>query len=99
MPMRARHGPGFGLPFQALPATDKSTSNWSRERREIRWLWPNDSGGDRMTNVTGNEEEEYLYEQSGIRERHGAVPLWLKLVVTGLLLWGVYYMIQYWSVW
>jgi len=25
--------------------------------------------------------------------------LWLKLVVTGLLLWGVYYMIQYWSVW
>jgi hypothetical protein len=53
-----------------------------------------------MTNVTGKEEEEeYLYKQSGISERHGAVPLWLKLVVTGLLIWGVNYLIQYWSTW
>jgi len=52
-----------------------------------------------MANMTGNEEEEYLYQQAGIRERHGAIPLWLKLVVASLLVWSVYYLIQFWSVW
>jgi len=46
-----------------------------------------------------NEEDVYLYGHSGIQERHGAIPLWLKLVVAGLLLWGAYYLIQYWSTW
>jgi hypothetical protein len=46
----------------------------------------------------GNEDV-YLYADSGIHERHGAIPLWLKLVVVGLLLWSVYYMVQYWSGW
>jgi hypothetical protein len=43
------------------------------------------------------KEEEYLYKQSGIRERHGAVPWWLKLVVVALLIWSVYYMIWFWN--
>jgi hypothetical protein len=46
-----------------------------------------------------SEEEVYLYQHAGIQERHGAIPFWLKLVVAGLLLWGAYYLIQYWSVW
>ncbi len=51
-----------------------------------------------MTKVP-EKEEEYLYQQSGIRERHGAVPWWLKLVVLGLLVWSAYYLVQFWSVW
>jgi len=43
-----------------------------------------------------NDEETYLYEAAGIRERHGTIPLWLALVAIGLLAWGVYYMIRYW---
>lgn len=46
-----------------------------------------------------NDEDVYLYEHAGIKERHGAVPLWLQIIVAGLLLWGVYYTIQYWSTW
>jgi hypothetical protein len=41
--------------------------------------------------------EVYLYKDSGIRERHGAVPFWLQLVAYGLIIWGIYYTIQYWS--
>lgn len=42
-------------------------------------------------------EEGYLYRFAGIRERDGAIPLWLKLVVAGLLFWSLYYSIVYWS--
>jgi len=42
-------------------------------------------------------EEIYLYQNSGIQERHGTVPLWLKLVSVGLLAWAIYYTIQYWN--
>jgi len=49
-----------------------------------------------MSDVT-EKEEEYLYKQSGIRERHGSVPLWLKLVVVALLIWSLYYMIRFWN--
>jgi hypothetical protein len=41
--------------------------------------------------------EVYLYKDSGIRERHGSVPFWLQLVAYGLIIWGIYYTIQYWS--
>ncbi|HUJ79886.1 MAG TPA: hypothetical protein VLY45_06190 [Nitrospiria bacterium] len=43
-----------------------------------------------------DEGDTYLYEASGIRERHGYIPVWLALVSIGLLAWGVYYMIRYW---
>jgi hypothetical protein len=39
----------------------------------------------------------YRYEPSGIRERSGHIPTWLKLVSLGLIVWGIYYMIRYWS--
>ena len=39
----------------------------------------------------------YLYEPAGIQERSGSIPTWLKLVALGLILWGLYYMIRYWS--
>jgi len=47
-----------------------------------------------MTDAT-DKEEEYLYKQSGIRERHGAVPMWLKLVALGLVIWSVYYLVEF----
>src|SRR3989442_10007282 len=98
--MRTRHGPGFGLPFQALPAADKSTSSWTRARTETGWLSRRQQGGNSMTDMTEKGDDEvYLYADAGIQERHGAIPMWLKIVVTGLLLWGVYYLIQYWSTW
>lgn len=42
--------------------------------------------------------ETYLYRDSGIQERHGGIPLWLKLVSIGLVLWGIYYTVRYWSI-
>jgi hypothetical protein len=44
----------------------------------------------------GNQEE-YLYTSAGIRERHGRIPLWLLLVVATLLVWSLYYMVQFWN--
>jgi hypothetical protein len=49
------------------------------------------------TEGTHADEELYLYKDAGIAERHGAVPLWLKLVCYGLILWGIYYTLRYWS--
>jgi N-terminal domain of cytochrome oxidase-cbb3, FixP len=54
-----------------------------------------------MTNQTQGEEahtegETYTYKDSGIRERHGRVPIWLQLVAYGLFIWGIYYTIKYW---
>lgn len=43
------------------------------------------------------EERPYRYRHAGIEEREGHIPLWLMLVVAGLLLWSVYYTIQFWS--
>lgn len=42
-------------------------------------------------------ESPYLYRHAGIEERDGRIPVWLKLVVVGLLLWSAYYTIRYWS--
>ena len=42
-------------------------------------------------------DEAYLYRHAGIREREGRIPLWLMLVCIGLIVWSVYYTIQYWS--
>lgn len=39
----------------------------------------------------------FLYKDSGIRERHGTIPLWLLGVVAALIVWGVYYLVAYWS--
>lgn len=44
-----------------------------------------------------HESETYRYEHSGIQERHGGIPIWLALVVLGLIVWSIYYTIRYWS--
>lgn len=41
--------------------------------------------------------EHYEYKDSGIVERVGTVPLWLRVVYAGLIIWGIYYIIRYWS--
>ena len=35
------------------------------------------------------EGEEYAYQESGIRERQGTIPLWLILAVIVLISWGI----------
>jgi len=42
------------------------------------------------------EDETYVYTDSGIRERHGYIPIWLQLVAYALFIWGIYYTITYW---
>jgi hypothetical protein len=44
-----------------------------------------------------DEPGTYVHEPAGIRERSGSIPTWLTLVAVGLILWGMYYMIRYWS--
>lgn len=43
------------------------------------------------------EPGTYVHEPAGIRERTGSIPTWLTAVAVGLILWGLYYMIRYWS--
>lgn len=47
--------------------------------------------------VPRDEPGTYVHETSGIRERSGSIPTWLTAVAVGLILWGIYYMIRYWS--
>lgn len=37
------------------------------------------------------------YEFSGIDERHGTIPKWLAVVYVALLIWMVYYLVQFWT--
>ncbi|HEU4502064.1 MAG TPA: hypothetical protein VFR82_10460 [Nitrospira sp.] len=37
----------------------------------------------------------YRHEPSGIMERSGSIPVWLKVVAFGLIVWGVYYAWRY----
>ncbi len=39
----------------------------------------------------------FLYKDSGIREKHGHIPSWLLVVVVALIVWGVYYLVAFWS--
>ncbi len=44
-----------------------------------------------------DEPGTYVHETAGIRERSGSIPTWLTAVSVGLIIWGVYYAIRYWS--
>jgi hypothetical protein len=37
------------------------------------------------------------YGGGAIESRHGYIPIWLLVVYTGLLLWGLYYAFHYWG--
>lgn len=52
---------------------------------------------DKQLAAEAGEAGTYLYEPAGIRERLGYIPLWLKLVSLGLIVWGIDYAIRYWS--
>ena len=44
---------------------------------------------------TEGETALYRYEPSGILERSGSIPIWLKLATFGLIVWGMYYAWRY----
>lgn len=48
---------------------------------------------------TPDESDIYRHEPSGIMERSGYVPLWLKLVVFAIIVWGLYFAMRYWNSW
>lgn len=50
-----------------------------------------------MTKEPKDHTEVSRYEFSGIEERHGIVPKWLVGVYVVLLIWGVYYLIRFWT--
>jgi hypothetical protein len=43
------------------------------------------------------EPATYVYEPAGIIERSGHVPVWLKIIVIGVMLWGISYAIRFWN--
>jgi hypothetical protein len=51
----------------------------------------------RAASEISGEPAVYHYEPSGIRERSGYIPVWLKLISLGLIAWGIYYAIHYWN--
>lgn len=42
-----------------------------------------------------SEVEEPIEEAGGIRIGHGRVPVWLLLVIAGVVSWGLFYLIQF----
>ncbi len=48
--------------------------------------------------LEGTEKEElFEYQASGIKERKGKIPLWIWSVTLVLIVWGIYYLVTYWS--
>ena len=43
------------------------------------------------------DDDLYHYKDAGISEHHGRIPVWLVLVAVGLIVWGIYYTVRYWS--
>lgn len=46
---------------------------------------------------TDSRSRLYYYKDAGIQEHHGYIPLWLWSVAVSLLIWGIYYLVVYWS--
>lgn len=64
---------------------------------EQRLAAQRESAAERGEETAPHESETYRYEHAGIQERHGGIPIWLALVVLGLIVWSIYYTIRYWS--
>lgn len=60
-----------------------------------------EEGVHRLVERAHLEKDEHLHQDyeyaSGIVERAGVVPLWLKIVYVVLILWAIDYIIRYWS--
>ena len=48
-----------------------------------------------MTVAPLPEVEEPIEEVGEIRIGHGRVPVWLLLVIAGIVAWGLFYLIQF----
>jgi hypothetical protein len=48
-------------------------------------------------NEPEKDRSEYNYEFSGIRERVGKVNGWLIALYVALTIWGVWYLVEYWT--
>ena len=46
---------------------------------------------------TAPKENVYTYETAGITEREWHLPIWLWDVAGALVIWGLYYLITYWT--
>ncbi|MGA7750278.1 MAG: hypothetical protein WCA63_09035 [Gallionella sp.] len=57
----------------------------------------NPSGEQQESGSSHSQNPVYLYKDSGIQEKHGNIPLWLKGVVAILFIWGIYYLVAFWS--
>lgn len=44
-----------------------------------------------------HQSSVFYYKDSGIRERHGRIPPWLVAVAVALIIWGIYYVIAFWT--
>ncbi len=44
-----------------------------------------------------HDDESEEYGGGAIEARHGYIPVWLLVVYAVLLLWGLYYVFQYWG--
>ena len=60
---------------------------------------PERKGGPAEGGSGGEDPQDppYRYQDSGIQEKRGHVPLWLWAVVVVLVAWSVYYLSVYWS--
>ena len=57
----------------------------------------NPAGGRQEAASAQPQDSVYLYKDSGIQEKHGSIPPWLMAVAVALIVWGVYYLIAFWS--
>lgn len=57
----------------------------------------NDEAENKHEATSGDKPHVFIYKDAGIYEKHGYIPLWLLAVAVVLLIWGVYYLVVYWS--
>lgn len=53
--------------------------------------------GEKVTDSPHARDPVLLYKDSGILENRGSIPLWLIAVAVALAIWGVYYLVAFWS--
>ncbi len=54
-------------------------------------------GSQQGTEGEHSPQSVFLYKDSGIQERTGQVPPWLWAVFVILIIWGIYYLVAFWT--
>jgi len=57
----------------------------------------NPAGEKPITDSAHPRDPVLLYKDSGILENPGHIPLWLMAVAVVLAIWGIYYLVAFWS--